>query len=341
MNILRKAAATGTAVIGLSIAALTFTPALVSADSPGQIDSGTGVYVVKNSTQSGSYGASASATCNDTLQFSIRLHNSGYGTLNDINVATTLPANGGTSNMTATYTGGVVNEANSSVSLSVGSGGSLSYVSGSSELYDGNDNLIKDLGDGITGSGVNVGSLYGSTVEFVNYKAKVTCATPTPPTPAYSCDLLSLTAEDNKTVKISDLKTSATNGATFSSATVNWGDNSSTQALANIVGQSHQYANYGTYTVVATANFSVNGSTKSASSESCEQQVTFAPSTPPVVTPPTTTPTPTPTTPVATTTTPTTLVNTGPGSVIAIFAVVSTASAVAYRYFIGRRLARQ
>jgi hypothetical protein len=339
MNILRKAAATSTAIIGLSIAALTFTPALVSADSPGQIDSGTGVYVVKNSTQSGSYGASASATCNDTLQFSIRLHNSGYGTLNNINVATTLPANGGTSNMTATYTGGVVNEANSSVSVSVSSG-TLGYVSGSSELYDSNDNLIKDLGDGITGSGVNVGSLYGSTTEFLNYKAKVTCETPpTPPTPAYTCDLLSLTAEDNKTVKISDFKTTASNGATFANATVNWGDKSSNLTSANIVGQSHQYSDYGTYTVVATANFSVNGSSKSATSESCSQQVTFAPNTPPTVTPPTTTtttPTPTPTT-----TTPTTLVNTGPGSVIAIFAAVSTASAVAYRYFIGRRLSRQ
>jgi hypothetical protein len=339
MNFLRKAAATSTAIIGLSIAALTLTPALASADSPGQIDSGTGVYVVKNATQSGTYGASASATCNDNVEFSIRLHNSGYGTLTNINVATTLPASGGTSNMTATYSGGIATTATSSVSLSLGSGDTVSYVNGTTKLYDGSDNLISTLGDGITGSGVNVGSLYGSTVEYVNYEAKVNCPTPpTPPTPTYACTLLALTAEDNKTVKVSNFTTTATNGATFSNASINWGDNTSASNVTDVIGQSHTYSNYGSYTVVATANFNVNGSTKSASSESCEQTVTFTATTPPTVTPPTTTVTPTPT---PTPTTPTTLVNTGPGSVIAIFAAVSTASAVAYRYFIGRRLTRQ
>jgi hypothetical protein len=59
----------------------------------------------------------------------------------------------------------------------------------------------------------------------------------------------------------------------------------------------------------------------------------------PATTTTTTTPTPTPTQ--TTTSVPTTLVNTGPGSVLAIFAAVSAASAVAYRFVIGRRLARR
>jgi uncharacterized repeat protein (TIGR01451 family) len=54
------------------------------------------------------------------------------------------------------------------------------------------------------------------------------------------------------------------------------------------------------------------------------------PVTPPV-TPPTT---------VTTTTSPTVLVNTGAGNVVGIFAAVSVAGAVAYRMFLGRKLAR-
>lgn len=189
MKALNKAVATGVALASLSFATITALPA-VSADSPGQIDSGTGVYVVKNLTQKGSYGETATAACGDELEFSIRLHNSGYGTLNDINVTTTLPSNGGTSSMTATYTGGVANTATSSNSYSLASGASISYESGSTNLYDGSDNLIQSNLGNIT-QGVNVGSLYGSTVEYVNYKAMVSCptiptttTTPTPSTPS-------------------------------------------------------------------------------------------------------------------------------------------------------------
>lgn len=55
----------------------------------------------------------------------------------------------------------------------------------------------------------------------------------------------------------------------------------------------------------------------------------------PPVTPPTTPPTTTTTTP------PTQLVNTGPGSDAAIFAIVTVAGTIGYRYFLSRRLSRQ
>jgi hypothetical protein len=67
--------------------------------------------------------------------------------------------------------------------------------------------------------------------------------------------------------------------------------------------------------------------------------VVHMPTTPtPPVTPPTTPTTPTtPNTPAQ----PTELVNTGPGDVVAAFAAVSAVSAIAYRLYLSRRLARQ
>ncbi len=68
----------------------------------------------------------------------------------------------------------------------------------------------------------------------------------------------------------------------------------------------------------------------------------LTPPKPPVTPPktPPTTPTTPPTTP-ATPAAPTTLVNTGPGSDAAIFAIVTVAGTIGYRLYLGRRLSRQ
>lgn len=322
MKYLSKWIATGVTLVTLPLATLVM-PAAVAADSPGQIDSGTGVYVVKDLTSNGSYGASATAACGDTLEFSIRLHNSGYGTLNNINVTTTLPASGGTSNMTATYTGGVATTATSSVSYTAPSNGSVSYTAGSTTLYNSSDTVIgSNLGNPT--QGVNVGSLYGSTVEFLNYKATVSCSTPV--TPVYTCDSLTVNAGDNKTVTVSALKTTAQNGATFNNATINWGDNTTSTTATNVAGVTHTYAAAGSYTITATANFTVNGQAQTASSNACKQVVTYSNTTPPTVTPPST---------------PTQLVNTGAGDTVGLFAAITAISAIAYRFVLGRRLSRQ
>jgi hypothetical protein len=62
------------------------------------------------------------------------------------------------------------------------SNGNLVYENGTTTLYNGSGAVIRTLPDTITTSGVNVGNLAGSTVEFVNFKAKVSC--PAPVTPA-------------------------------------------------------------------------------------------------------------------------------------------------------------
>ena len=160
---------------------------------------------------------------------------------------------------------------------------------------------------------------------------------PTPPTPTYTCTELGLAADVNRTVKISSFSTTQTNGAVFKNAVISWGDNSATLTSTNPVGQSHQYAADGTYTVSAVAHFKVNGQDVTADGTQCQQKVTFTTTAPPTVTPPTTPPAATPTTPAA----PTALVNTGPGSVVALFGAATAIGTFGYRWVLSRRLSRQ
>jgi len=327
-------AAVAAGVTGLVMAAFTLSP-LVAADGQGQIGGGP-IYQIANLTQKTGYANPASANACDELEYSVKLHNSGYSSVTNVVVSATLPSTSGTSNtsnLTATYQGGVVPSTSASATVNLSSAQTVSYESGSTELFDGNGNVIKNLSDGVIGSGINVGTLPGSTTEFVNFKAKVSCPTP-PPAPVYTCNDLELTAESNRTVKISTFTTSATNGAVFNDAVVTWGDNSNALTSANPVGQTHQYAADGTYVVSATAHFTVNGQDVTATGPQCQKQVTFSSTTPPQVTPP-------PATPPATPAAPTALVNTGPGSVIGLFGAATAAGTFLYRRMLSRRLSRQ
>lgn len=183
----------------------------------------------------------------------------------------------------------------------------------------------------------------------------------------YSCDLFTVTKGDNRTVTVSDFKSSSTNTsvAEATSVVVDWGDNGQAQSFApasSVKGATHTYAATGndtdTYNIVATAHFNVNG-TDEVASGNCAQTVSY------------TTP-PTPPTPPAQTSecrpgvatgspmcTPcqynaaipasdtncvkpaATLVNTGAGSNLGIFAAVTILAAFGHRLFLSRRLARQ
>jgi hypothetical protein len=176
-----------------------------------------------------------------------------------------------------------------------------------------------------------------------NYAALVTMTvvvhmptTPPPVTPTYTCDAFNITADVNRNVKVTTFNTSQTNGAVFKNGVINWGDNSANTTSTNLVGQTHQYAKDGTYTIQATAHFTVNGEDVTAAGVNCSKQVTFSTTKPPVVVPPTTPPT-TPTPPA----TPTTLVNTGAGSVMGMFAAATIAGATMYRRILTRRLGNQ
>ena len=156
----------------------------VFAGSPGQLAQGSGLYQVKNLTQNGSYASTISATCNDEVQYSMELANTGFGSLNNVVLTATLPSNGGTSTATATTDLGGNSGTHDSVTVNLSSGQTISYENGTTVLYDSNAHAIKTLSDTITTSGVNVGTINGSTTEFVNFKTKVSCPAPpvTPPT---------------------------------------------------------------------------------------------------------------------------------------------------------------
>lgn len=151
------------------------------------------------------------------------------------------------------------------------------------------------------------------------------------PTPSSAvCDMFSVTASEDKKVKVSAFKYTAEN-SNFKQVVVDWGDNNSnTYKNANVVvGQEHQYKDFGTYLITAVVTFDENGKevTSGGAGTACAQQVTFSPNQPPSVTPPTTTGAG-----------PTSLVNTGPGSTLAAFAAATIAGTLAYRRFLSRRL---
>lgn len=97
-----------------------------------------------------------------------------------------------------------------------------------------------------------------------------------PPTPIFTCDQLTVSQGASRTTTVTALNTTVKNGATFKDAVINWGDNSADLTAQNAVGQSHQYAADGTYTVTATAHFMVGDSEKTATSAACTAKVSFS-----------------------------------------------------------------
>jgi len=204
----------------------------------------------------------------------------------------------------------------------------LTYQTGSAKLFNNVFTNGTPLSDSIvTGSGAQVGynAIDGNVpgcAQFsgwvvlhvvVHFKPVVN--------PNFACNLLDIDKENNRTVKVTKFTTTAKNGATFKDAVIDWGDGSTPLTTNTAVGQTHKYAKNGKYTVSAVAHFTVDGQDKTASSDSCAKSINF-----------TSKPTPTP---------PKQLVNTGAGNVIGLFAAVSVASAVAYRWMLGRRLGNQ
>ena len=265
----------------------------------------------------------------DTVQYEIAYKNTGNSTQNNVEFRDQLPTG-------------------------------ITYVAGTALLKNTNFPNGTSISDAIVANGVIVGTYLPGGAGYVMFDAKVpdvtalTCGTnsfrniayaqpsgmnyyyntadvtvnktctPPPQTPVYSCDLLTLTSGDNRTVT-ANVDYTAQNGASFKLATYNWGD-SSTPFVTNKTSANHQYSADGTYTVSAKLLFSVNGTDQyAADNASCVKTVTFTtPNTPPQ-TPPQTPPV---------------LPNTGAGDVIGIAGVVSVLGAIGYRLFLGRKFAR-
>lgn len=170
--------------------------------------------------------------------------------------------------------------------------------------------------------------------------------------PKFSCDLLQVSpVSGQKNTFDFSTKATATNNAKLVSVTYTFGDGTSVKETDLSTKVRHSYTlntcmNGGnTCTAMATVTVSLPGNqTATTTSAACKKQIALTVPKPPTPKPPTPTP-PTPTPPPATTTSVTTpppaaLPNTGAGSVIGLFVVVSAGGYLGYRLVLRRRLNR-
>lgn len=285
-------------------------------------------------------------------------NNSGTGpsVIHGAAVKVVIPGTEATSfNPSATLSGSNVASVNDGVSINCnGQKVSLKYIAGSASQYSIGSGVVA-LSDSIVTTGTSIrsqqtaGDVYGCWNERVYVVLSVQVQAPTPPPVqpkpvTATCDLFKIDSADDRTVKVSSFSYTATN-ATYKNTVINWDagtgkTNVSTEPITGatkVNGQTHQYAADGTYLITATIHFSTADTADLvASTAHCQQQVTFTTNQPPVVTT-VVVPTP-PTTPVVVAAQPTSLVNTGAGSVVTMFALVSVAGTFAYRYYLARRL---
>jgi hypothetical protein len=151
----------------------------------GQINGGD-IYRIKDLTQNTAFANPATANACDTLQYRARLFNPGSGDLSNVMAEVSLSNEVGTSNtstiqFTSTNADPVMTSAQATVNLT--SAQSISYVKGTAQLLDSDTNFVKSLPDSITQmrSGVNIGNLTASQLEFIQFQAKVNCPPVTPP----------------------------------------------------------------------------------------------------------------------------------------------------------------
>jgi len=158
---------------------------------------------------------------------------------------------------------------------------------------------------------------------MVVYTVKVVAAPTPPPIAVTTCDMLTLTPTAVKTGEKVTAKVNftATNGATFKSAVVNFGDSSANvnSASNGTFSVDHTYTVANTYDVTAVLKFMVNGQEVTASDANCKAKITVT-TTPPAVLPAATE-----------------LPNTGSGAIAGIFALTTLAGATLHNVVARRR----
>ena len=198
----------------------------------------------------------------------------------------------------------------------------LQYVAGSASQYSIGSGVVP-LSDSIVTSGASIrseqvpGDVWGCWNERVYVVLAVKVVIPPKPPVTPTCNLITFDT-DYRTVKVKSVTYDA-GSANVSKLILNFGDGSSSTINTTQLPYGHTYANNGTYLIRATLETSAGQIT----SDGCTAKVTInnKPPVPPV-------------------TPPTNLVNTGPGDVIGIFAIVTVMGAIAHRIFTKRATAK-
>lgn len=175
----------------LSLLAVLFCAIPTYALASGKIEFGD-IFRARNITTNGEFADSTTATCGQTVQFRVRIHNPGPDPLENVSVVAAPLSTAEATSFTSSVT---VNAANlgdqeavtDTASVNLDKAGTIAYVPGSTELLDHNGGVMQALGDGIFTSGVNIGSVGVSTQQkrFVQFKAVINCQE----TPPENCDV--------------------------------------------------------------------------------------------------------------------------------------------------------
>jgi uncharacterized repeat protein (TIGR01451 family) len=291
----------------------------------GQIEQGD-IYRVKDVTTNSAFADTITAACNDTVQFRVRIHNTGPNALTNVKVAATLNGASSTSHGSQVSLSADNNLDNEVVTASAGVNTSnnttASFVSGSTQLLNNSGSVLKNLPDGILSGGLNIGSVGPLTTdtEVVQFQAKLTCETP--PQVSFACTELDVTNIDRThfdfTAKGS-VQNATITGYTFTTKNANGNviDTFNNTTSSTTSGVYHFNQETGTYTV----SVQLNTDHGNNSNDNCVKQITVAaiPTTPTM--PPTTT-----------------LPNTGAGDVLGIFSGVSAFGAAGH--YVTRRFRR-
>jgi uncharacterized repeat protein (TIGR01451 family) len=152
---------------------------VVSAAGAGQIEGGD-IYRAKNITSNIDFSDQVNATCGETVQFKVRIHNPGPSALQNVKVVATLPSAAATTHTsTVTVSSPYADPSSTSdtATVKLDKSAKLMYVAGSTELLDDSNAKLSALGDTITTTGVKVDSVGVSVQEkrYVQFQAKVNC----------------------------------------------------------------------------------------------------------------------------------------------------------------------
>lgn len=244
--------------------------------------------------------------------YTVKVTNDGQVDLTNVKVSDTPAANSNIQLVSANGVGSISGNTWSYTipSLKVGDSQTFTLTAKVTQYTDGNL---------VNGACVNAPEVNPSEPTKDDDCDSATVTVKKPATPVYSCDALTLTAGANRTLT-AKVDYTAKDGASLKVVTYSWGDNT-TPLSTDKTTATHTYGGDGTYSVSVRLLFNVNGvDTYAADNQNCVKSVTFT----------------TPVTP----TTPKVLPNTGAGSVIGVFGLVSVLSALAYRLLLGRKLAR-